>query len=161
MCSSDLGKLYPSRAQGLGLMNTTAYYGSPESWEERADTARTKGLATMIPMQIQRWVTEGFATANGSLLDRISSVFAANDVDCYAAACALLANVDQRSNMGQLTMPVTIIVGDGDAATPVAMSEQLHAGIPGSKLVILNGRHLTPIERPAEVADALLELVQR
>ena len=159
--SQSFGRLYPSRAQGLGLVDTTAYYGSPEVWQDRIQTSRTKGLASMIPMQVQRWVTEDFAAAHSELLARVSAVFAANDLDCYAAACTLLATVDQRPYLDKLTMPVTIIVGDEDAATPVGAAEALHAGIPGSNLVILKGRHLTPLERPMEVAAALLDLTCR
>jgi 3-oxoadipate enol-lactonase len=69
----------------------------------------------------------------------------------YVAACGMLGTLDQRGKLNKLALPVTITVGDQDAATPVAVSEFLHAGISGSKLVILNGLHLTPLECPAEV----------
>jgi 3-oxoadipate enol-lactonase len=159
--SQAFGRLYPARAAGLGLVDTSAFYGSPEIWQDRIQTSRTKGLASMIPMQIARWVSDEFAAASGELIARINAVFAANDLDCYAATCDYLSSLDQRPHLHTLTMPVTIIVGDEDPATPVSASETLHSGIPGSKLVILKGRHLTPLERPAEVAAALLELARR
>jgi 3-oxoadipate enol-lactonase len=159
--SQAFGALHPARAQGLGLVDTSAFYGSPEVWRDRVETARTKGLASMIPMQIERWVTDAFAAAHGDVLAKVTAVFAANDLDCYAAACTMLGTLDQRSALHKLTMPVTILVGDQDPATPVSASEFLHAGIPGSKLVILKGRHLTPLERPAEIAAELLELARQ
>ena len=46
-------------------------------------------------------------------------------------------------------MPVAIVVGEEDYATPVAMAQQLHEAIPQSTLTILpRARHLTPIECP-------------
>lgn len=158
--SQSFGVLYPARATGLGLVDTTPFYGYPEIWQDRIETSRTKGLAALVPLQVQRWYTDAFAAANPDLLAKVNAVFVANDLDCYAAACNMLGTLDQRSALHKLTMPVTIIVGDEDPATPVAAAEFLHAGIPGSRLVILQGRHLTPLERPAEVAAALLDLAR-
>ena len=45
---------------------------------------------------------------------------------------------------------------------PVAMAQQLHQSIPQSSLKILSpGRHLTPIERPDEIAHELRTLATR
>jgi 3-oxoadipate enol-lactonase len=42
------------------------------------------------------------------------------------------------------------------------MAQALHAGIAGSTLTVLNGaRHLTPLERPDDIAAALAQLLQR
>ena len=41
------GGLYPERTEGLGLIDTTAWYGAdaPEQWRQRATTAKQKALA--------------------------------------------------------------------------------------------------------------------
>jgi 3-oxoadipate enol-lactonase len=58
-------------------------------------------------------------------------------------------------------MPVAIVVGEEDHATPVAMARRLHEAIPQSTLVILpDARHLTPIERPDRIASELLVLLR-
>jgi len=59
-------------------------------------------------------------------------------------------------------MPVAVVVGEQDYATPVAMARQLHDGIPQSTLTVLqDGRHLTPIERPDAIASELRALMGR
>jgi 3-oxoadipate enol-lactonase len=157
------GYLYPSRTKGLGLVDTTAFYGAeaPVVWHERAEKARSNGLGSMIAFQTTRWFTDAFRTNNPDLIARLTEVFLGNDIDCYAATCEMLGHADLRSRLGLLKMPVAIVVGDEDYATPVAASEHLHANIPDSTLIILKGRHLTPIECPAEVASQLLELARR
>jgi 3-oxoadipate enol-lactonase len=61
-----------------------------------------------------------------------------------------------------MTMPTAILVGEEDYATPVAMAEALHRSIQGSTLTVLPGaRHLTPLEVPERIADALLALAAR
>lgn len=157
------GGLYPSRALALGLIDTTAFYGedAPAQWRARADAARANGLASMIPFQTARWFSDAFPANHADLVAGLNAVFLANDLDCYAAACDLLGHADLRPYLKSLTMPVAIVVGEEDNATPVSASEHLYAEIPGSTLHILKGRHLTPIECPSEVASHLLEVARR
>jgi 3-oxoadipate enol-lactonase len=59
-------------------------------------------------------------------------------------------------------MPVAIVVGEDDHATPVAMARQLHDAIPRSTLTLLpRARHLTPIEYPDPIASELRGLLSR
>ena len=88
-------------------------------------------------------------------------VFLANDPDCYAATCEMLGDADLRPWLSTFRMPVAVVVGEEDYATPIAAARQLHEAIAGSTLTILKGRHLTPIECPDEIAGLLLELPGR
>jgi 3-oxoadipate enol-lactonase len=92
----------------------------------------------------------------------MTEIFLANDVDCYAATCVMLGEADLRPFLPALRVPVDVIVGDEDYATPVAMSQGLHGAIRGSTLTIIpGGRHLTPVECPDQIAEQLLALVKR
>jgi 3-oxoadipate enol-lactonase len=83
----------------------------------------------------------------------------ANDMACYQASCALLGSEDLRTSLQAIRVPVSVIVGEEDFATPLAMSQALHAGIPGSTLTVIpGGRHLTPVEYPKEIAWLLGKL---
>jgi 3-oxoadipate enol-lactonase len=154
--------LFPSRVKGLGLIDTTAWYGddAPTTWRERAAVARAKGLAGLIDFQVTRWFSDSFRAAHPEVLTSITKVFLANDLECYAASCILLGEADLRPYTPSIRVPVEIVVGDEDYATPVASSVALHEAIPNSSLSILPGaRHLTPIECPREVASRLLRLI--
>ncbi len=152
---------YPERTQAVGLIDTTAWYGpsAQTDWSQRAERAAEAGFAAMIPFQISRWFSDNFVTTHADVVEAASRVFLANDVACYQASCTMLGEADLRGFLGAPRMPASIIVGEEDYATPVAMSESLHAAIPGSSLhVIRGGRHLTPIECPKEIATLLREL---
>src|ERR671911_1510882 len=98
----------------------------------------------LVEFQASRWFSDDFRATRPEVLQRATAVFLANDFDCYAASCALLGDVDVRSHLPALRMPVTIVVGEEDYATPVDMARQLHAAIPHSSLTILpRARHLT------------------
>jgi 3-oxoadipate enol-lactonase len=155
--------LYPARATRLGLIDTTAWYDTEaaENFRQRAIAARETGMAGLVDFQMPRWFSDRFRERHPELVDRASAVFLANDFECYAASCALLAAADLRPHLASFRMPVAIVVGEDDPATPVAMARRLHDAIPQSTLTILpDARHLTPIERPEEIASELLVLVR-
>lgn len=155
--------LYPTRVKALGLIDTTAWYGedAPKQWRERAAAARLKGLAGLIEFQVTRWFSDAFRTTHPEVVDRWKQTFLANDLECYAASCIMLGDADLRPYLPKLSMPVSIIVGEEDYATPVASSRQLHQAIAGSTLAILPGaRHLTPVECAEQVAAQLAALLR-
>ena len=91
----------------------------------------------MIDFQVTRWFGDEFRAAHPDLIQAITRVFLANDLDCYAASCTLLGEADLRPFLPAFRMPVAVIVGEEDYATPVAMARQLHEAIQGSTLTIL------------------------
>lgn len=155
---------YGPRVDGLGLIDTTAWYGpnaAPE-WKRRAESAISEGLESRINFQATRWFSDEFRRANKRLLDELTEIFLANDPECYRSTCLMLGNVDLRAAIKQIEVPVAIIVGEHDYATPAAMSEHLHDAIPNSTLEIIeNARHLTPVESSLAVASELIKLIER
>lgn len=159
-----LAGLYHTRVSGLGLIDTTAWYGedAPAVWRERAAGVRSKGLVGLLDFQLPRWFGDQFRKEHPELVKSTAEVFLANDLDCYAASCVLLGDADLRDYLKKLSVPAAIIVGEEDYATPVSAAEQLHQAIPNSTLTVIQGaRHLTPIECPEEVAVQLISLLGR
>lgn len=164
MVAEAFGGLYPSRATGLGLIDTAAWYGAeaPKTWRERAAKARVDGLASMVDFQTSRWFTDKFRVAHPDLVKAAADVFLANDLEAYASACVLLGDADLRPFQAGMKMPVAIIVGEDDYATPLPMAHAMHEAIAGSTLTILpKARHLTPIECADRVAAELRVLLNR
>jgi 3-oxoadipate enol-lactonase len=156
--------VYPDRVQALALIDTTAWYGptAPKDWRERAATAATKGFQALSAFQARRWVSDAFREAHPQLIRANLDVFLANDIDCYTATCEMLGDADLRHYQSSLRMPTSVIVGEQDYATPVAMSKQIQKAVPDATLSVLpNVRHLTPIECPAAIAEKILALIER
>jgi 3-oxoadipate enol-lactonase len=157
------GARYPQRTQGLCLIDTTAWYGpeAPKQWRERAATARSKGLGALIDFQVTRWFGAAFRAAHPEVVNALTRIFLANDVRCYEATCEMLGDADLRPLLPSITAPTAIVVGEEDYATPVSMAQALHVAIAGSTLTVISGgRHITPAERPAEIAASIAKLVR-
>lgn len=156
--------MYPDRVQALALIDTTAWYGptAPADWRERAATAAARGFQGLAAFQATRWVSDAFRKAHPEIIRPHLDVFLANDIDCYTATCEMLGDADLRHYQSTMWMPTSVIVGEQDYATPVAMSEQIQRAVPNATLSVLpNVRHLTPIECPAVIAEKILALMER
>jgi 3-oxoadipate enol-lactonase len=162
--AQDFAINYPYRTDGLGLVDTTAWYGpdAPTSWAERARTARDRGIASLVGFQQKRWFSAGFLAHEGELLERLTKTFVANDIDGYAATCHLLGATDLREQLAGVDKPATVVVGEHDPATPVAMAEDLAKRLDDAPLTVIEGaQHLSPLEAPEQVAAAIAELLSR
>jgi proline-specific peptidase len=70
-----------------------------------------------------------------------------------------LTEVEYVDRLPQIKVPTLIIVGDHDESDP-AMSEEMHAKIAGSKLVILpKSGHMTFVDQPTRFLEAVGDFV--
>jgi pimeloyl-ACP methyl ester carboxylesterase len=71
---------------------------------------------------------------------------------------AIMTRPDCRPLLASIRCPTLVLVGDGDELTPPALSQEIHAGVRGSRLVtVLDCGHLSTLERPEPVNQALVE----
>ncbi len=155
--------VYPESVTGLALIDTTAWYGpeAPGQFRARVEAARPEGMTGLVEFQVARWFSATFVRNHSDVVTRTARIFVANDFDCYAQSCALLGDADLRRYLPIFRMPVSIVVGEEDQATPPAMARELHDAIPQSTLVVVPGaKHLTPIECPDRIGAALVGVLR-
>jgi 3-oxoadipate enol-lactonase len=84
------------------------------------------------------------------------------DPSGFANACLAMASLNERpldDELGAISAPTVIVAGDADQHCPPRASEIIADKIPGSTLRVLQDTgHPLPVERPDEVADAILGL---
>ncbi len=68
---------------------------------------------------------------------------------------------DVRQDAARITIPVLLVYGEDDLATPVHYGELFHEVIDGSTLEVISGAgHFVYLDRPHEVTNAVLEFLQ-
>ena len=71
---------------------------------------------------------------------------------------ALMTRADSRPSLTAIRCPTLVLVGDGDELTPPPLSQEIAAGVAGSRLVIVaDCGHLSTMEQPDAVNRALVE----
>ncbi|MFG2095562.1 3-oxoadipate enol-lactonase [Streptomyces sp. NPDC048612] len=145
---------HPERVAALGLVCSSARFGEPTDWQQRAALVRASGTEVLAEKAPERWFTPGFAHSAAAA----SLVAGLRDTDPagYAACCDALAGYDLRSELPRITAPTLVIAGRDDPATPPAHARELADGITGSTLLELAAAsHLALVEQPHAVLTAL------
>ncbi|MBN6051680.1 4-carboxymuconolactone decarboxylase [Nonomuraea sp. RK-328] len=147
---ATLAARHPGRVRTLALICSSARFGEPEAWRERARLVRERGTAPLLEATAGRWFA---GPADRALLDDL----AAADPAGYAACCDALAVYDLRGELAAIDVPTLVVAGRDDPATPPAHARELADGIPGAALVEVPGAaHLANVDQPEKVTAALL-----
>jgi 3-oxoadipate enol-lactonase len=143
----------PARVTKLALLCTSARFGEPGPWEERARVVRAEGLEAIVDTVLERWFTPSFPD-----VPRWREMFLSTDREGYARCCEAIARWDARDELAHIAAPTLCIAADEDPSTPPEHVELIAGRIPGARLeTIANGRHLVNVERADEVNRLLVE----
>ncbi|WP_405718188.1 3-oxoadipate enol-lactonase [Streptomyces sp. NBC_01537] len=146
---------HPDRVDSLALICTSARFGEPAGWHERAALVRAKGTDPVADSAATRWFTEGFAGEQAA--EALVADMRAADPEAYATCCDAIAGFDLRGELPRVSAPTLVVAGRQDPATPPAHGRELADGIPGASLTeVAHAAHLANVERPAPVLAALL-----
>ena len=150
---TTLALRHPDRIGRLALCCTSARFGDPAGWHERAARVRAGGLGPLFETFLGRWFTKGY---DGPGVEATRAMLATVDPEGYAACCEALAAFDVRDRLGAVRAPTLVVAGEEDMATPPGHAEVLARGIPGAALTVVPGAaHLANLERPEPVTDAI------
>ncbi len=159
LCGLSLGGLtalwvaayHRDRVARAVFANTAARLGSTQSWDERMHAVREGGIAAIRDAVVGRFLGAWFREAHPDVTRRIGDMLEATPPAGYLAACAALRDADLRDVVSRIRAPSLIIAGELDESAPLPQSEELHAAIVGSELVVLPGAaHLTNVEQAEE-----------
>jgi 3-oxoadipate enol-lactonase len=146
----------PERMERLVLACTSARFGEPEDWLERAARVREGGVEAVADSVLARWFTPRFAAEQLEVVARFRQLLLETPREGYAASCEAIAGWDFRDRLAAIRAPTLVVGAADDPATPPEHARLLADGIPGAKLVVLrDAAHLANVEQ-AEAFSALV-----
>lgn len=117
----------------------------------------TEGLAPFVRDFVTTCFGNDFKKNNKDIFEMIiekSSDF--DPVGVKGCLLAMLSRTDTTANLGKINIPTLIICGEQDALTPPHLMKEIFHKIKKAEFVeIPNTGHMTPIEKPGEVASAI------
>lgn len=158
--AQQIALVAPERVSTMTLLCTSARFGEPQPWLDRAATVRASGTSAIADAVVERWFTLGLADEDRDLVDRARAMVKATDDEGYAACCEALAEWDSRSQLPSVTTATLAIAGAQDPATPPEHLQLIADLIPGARIEILDpGAHLVNLEQAAVVSSLIREHV--
>ena len=131
-----------------------------ESFRTMAAVSKAKGLAAITDVAMRRLFAPEFQAAHPDLMRDRREAFLKTDPQVLQAACAQLAELDLRPELSKVKMPVLVLVGEHDEATPPPMSHELAALLPNARLKVLAGcAHVPQLQAPEVFLDAIADFL--
>lgn len=121
-----------------------------------AEHVRADGMAGIVDLAVRRIFTEEYLAAHPDAIEERRAVLLRSDPEAFATACDALRAVDLSDDLGAVTNPTLVVVGDADQATPPARARELVDGIPDAQLVVLpDCAHAPQLQHPNEFLAAI------
>jgi 3-oxoadipate enol-lactonase len=149
---------HPGIATRLILADSGAAFSEPgrAAFRNMAAASQAKGLSAITEVAMRRLFAPEFQTRHPDLMQGRREAFLRTDPEVFRAACDALATLDLRPELAKVKVPVLVLVGEHDEATPPAMSHELAAGLPQAHLEIIPGcAHVPQLQAPAIFLEML------
>lgn len=140
------------------LTNTGAVIGTAEAWQARGRAVRELGLATMAVDIVPRWFGPAACQAQPALLAGWNTIMGRNDANSYALLCEMLGRADFREQLQGHGVPLLLVGGSDDVATPPDTLRTLaKCSGAGEPVILEQVGHVPSVEVPARFAEWLLK----
>jgi len=109
---------------------------------------------------MRRLFAPEFQAAHPDLMRERRQAFLNTDPQILQQACAALAALDLRGELSKVKMPVLVVVGEYDEATPPPMSYELAAMLPNARLKVIPGcAHVPQLQAPEVFLQAIGDFI--
>lgn len=153
----------PERVERLALLDTSA---RPDTPEQTAGRHAAIAASERYPLEaLARSSLAGLLhpDAPGHVRDAVVAMSLGVGAETYRRQQrAVMARPDSRPLLGRIAVPTLILVGAYDTLTPPPLATEMHAGIAGSTLTVIDDAgHLPTMEQPDAVTAALRDWLRR
>ena len=157
---------FPRDADGLILIDTKAEGDSAEQRHNRdrlIEMVDRHGPAAVADAMISKMLSPATKKARPGLEKQIYDATLENPASTLKNALAALRDRPDRMDfLPSVSDPTLILVGADDQVTPIANAEAMKRGIPHATLTVVpDAGHLSPIENPGAVNEAIGEFVAK
>jgi 3-oxoadipate enol-lactonase len=109
---------------------------------------------------MRRLFAPQFQERHPDLMRDRRDAFLKTDPEVLQAACAALAELDLRGGLSAVKVPVLVLVGEHDEATPPPMSRELAALLVNGRLTVIPGcAHVPQLQAPDLFLEAIGDFV--
>jgi 3-oxoadipate enol-lactonase len=153
---------HPQIATRLILADCGAAFSEDgrQAFRNMAAASKAKGLTAITDTAMRRLFAPEFQEGHPELMRDRREAFLRTDPEVFRAACAQLAELDLRGELAKVKVPVLVVVGEHDEATPPPMSRELAALLPDARLKIIPGcAHVPQLQSPQLFLEAIADFV--
>lgn len=154
----------PERVAKLALLDTTARPDLPEQTEGRQrqiDLARAGRFASIPDLLLPRFVAAAHL-GDPAIVATVRTMAHETGAEAFVRQqTAIMNRIDSRPSLAAIGCPTLVLVGGQDTLTPPERAAEMAEAIPNARQVVVpECGHLSTLEQPRAVADALVTFLR-
>lgn len=148
----------PERVAGLALLDTNA---RPDSAEAQANRRKliaesTDDYAASVAQLLPNLLHPDHLGDTGLVALLAEMAVSVGRVGFVSQQTAIMGRADSRPSLKDIACPTLVLCGRQDTLTPLSLHKEMHEGIQGSRLVVVDDcAHMSALEQPEQVTAAL------
>lgn len=147
---------HPALFAGVASVASAASLGTAEHWNARAALVREQSTSALVAASAKAWFAPDSIANEPEITGRILRELQAVSDEGYARCAEALGGYDLRSRLGEISVPILAMGGEFDTVAPEPRQDEIVAGVPrGRKVMIAGAAHQPPAEQAAAVTAAL------
>ena len=125
--------------------------------EKMIQLVREKGAAAVAEQMMPKMLAPGAEQSRPGVTRALAEIMGAQvPLTIEHALAAMRDRPDFTSDLPSIATPTLVIVGEDDAITPPDGAQAMSRAIPHARCVVIRGAgHMSPMEQPQQVSDAL------
>ena len=160
MTGMFLGANAPKRFHKIVLCNTSAKFGTAESWNARINAVREGGMEAVASSVIERWLTPAYRASHPAETAAALGLLESANPEGYIANCAAVRDADLRDLLADVRVPSLVLAGSHDPSATPADGHFLAEHIPGARYAEVVAAHLSNIEARDNFNRTVLEFLK-
>lgn len=149
---------HPGLVRRLVLADCGASFSEPgrQAFRGMAAGVEAGGSARIVDVAMRRLFAPDFQEGHPAMMAERRAAFLRTAPEVLVAACRALAELDLRGEVARVDVPVLVLVGERDEATPPAMSTELARLLPDARCVVIEGcAHVPQLQDPERFLAAV------
>ena len=162
LTAQELVLRWPGLVRAAVLSNTGARIGELSLWRTRIELARSGRLHDISDAVMERWFSARFRQDRSEELEGWRAMLTRTTAEGYAGCCEAIMAADYSGELGAIRIPVQLIGGSEDGATPPDVVNWTASLVPDAKIEIIDGAgHLPCVDSTEEYVRCITEFLVR
>ena len=154
--ATDFAAQHPKTVKALIICDSLPKIGTREMWNERINTLRQGGMASLGDTILTRWFAPNYKENHPVEYRGYYNMLTRMPITGYTGTCEAIRDADLTESVRKIRNPTLLLCGAEDVATPPSLMQGLTEIIPNARYVEIDAvGHLPCIENPQAMVTAI------
>jgi 3-oxoadipate enol-lactonase len=127
-----------------------------QGWTDRVKQVHERGLASIIPGTIERWLSAPFRAAHPHAVVEIEQMILSTSMAGFEGCAEALKKLNYLGRLAEISIPTLFVVGSNDMGAPPDVMRAMAGQVKNAQFVVVEGSaHLPNVDNPSGFHEAV------